>query len=443
MINHFNYFLKNFALFYSIDNVKIHYGENNREDVNIISSINKNFWENNTDIDYNKVVWLEWKGTSIPFLFSFDNQKEIISIIDNKAFINYDIIASAFYFLSGWYEINALKDDLGRIEYKNTIFNKLNIIGIPIVNYYFDILYEAIRSTNNSIKKIEHWGDNKLAIALTHDIDTCNTGWIEDSFNELKLKRFSSMAKIIIKRIFNDDEWYNFTKILNIEKKFNANSTFFFLAQKGKTGEYKNSDYDIESKKIQNTISELNKSNCEVGVHGSFGTHNNIKKLSIDISRINFPEIIGNRFHFLMYDNINTINTLEKSNLKYDSTIGFAEQIGFRRGTCYPFFLYDFINNRCSSIIEIPLIAMDTTLQSQKYMNLTHNEAFIEIKKTISEVEKFNGVFTILWHNNFFSDHKYYQWKDVYINTLEYCQSRNGLLTNAKTIYNLILNNEE
>ena len=444
MINHLKYFLKNFSLFYSYNDIEIGYGTDINKDLNIIKNVNSDFWNNQIDINYDKLAWLEWKGISIPFLFNTDNKKEIISIQDNKVIINYDIIASAFYLLSGWGElISKSKDDLGRIEYDNTIINKLNIVSIPVVNYYFDILFEAINATNIKIRKINTWGGNNIGVALTHDIDTCNTGWIEDSFSELKAKKFSSTAKIIINRVFQKDDWYNFAEILNIEKRFNAKSTFFFLAKKGKTGQYKNADYNIESKKIRNTLFDLKYNGCEIGIHGSFGTHKDHKKLSFDISKINSPQIIGNRFHFLMYDNTITINTLEKNNLKYDSTLGFAEHIGFRRGTCYPFFLYDFDNDKCSTILEIPLIAMDTTLQSRKYMNKPPNEAFNEMKTIINEILKFNGVFTLLWHNNFFSKYKYSGWQDVYIKTLEYCQSKNGLLTSADDIYNRILKNEK
>ncbi len=443
MIDHFNYIIKNFELFYSYNNIKIGYRDSN-SDINIIKNVNEKFWLEKNDIDYKNVVWKKWKGKNIPFLFDTNNEKDIITIEKNKITINYDIISSAFYFLSGWSEImDKNKDNLGRVEFKNTIFNKLNITETPVVNYYFDILKEAIKVFSNKDPKINYWGEKKMAVVLTHDIDSCNSGWIEGSFNELKSKRIHNIPKLIFNRFFKNDVWFNFSEILNIEKKYGATSTFYFLPQKGKSEKLKNSDYDIQSTKLKNVISNIEESGCEIGVHGSFGTHNNSDKLSKDISRINSNNIIGNRFHFLMFDNDNTVNTLENSNLKYDSTMGFAEHIGFRRGICFPFFLFDFTNNKCSSILEIPLIVMDTTFNSKKYMNLSHNESFNKIKSIVTEIEKFNGVFTILWHNNYFSEYKYAGWKNVYIKTLDYCNENNGLLTNCRDIYTSIIKNEK
>jgi len=50
-------------------------------------------------------------------------------------------------------------------------------VKIPIVNYYFDILINAIENCNSnnniSMKKKHGYG---LKIGITHDIDNCQTG---------------------------------------------------------------------------------------------------------------------------------------------------------------------------------------------------------------------------------------------------------------------------
>jgi len=435
----FDYFLKNYKIFYNIKNVDIDYGIENNATISIVQHANSTFWSEKKDISIDNIVWKAWKGVKIPFLFTNSNAKDIITNTDGKITINYDIIASAFYFLSGWNEyVSPEKDEFGRIKYDNSIINQLNISNIPVVNYYFDILNEVIGQINGSLQK-KLWGDYNFGVTLTHDIDTCKSAWLEGSFSELKKKHFFSIPKLIFKSILGKDDWFNFTKILNIEKQYKATSSFYFLPQKGKVGKWKNADYNVKSNSIQKVISFLKKEGNEVGVHGSFGTHSNAKNLNTDIENINSKTIAGNRFHFLMFDPEKTVSVLEECVIIYDTTLGFAEQIGFRRGNCYPFYLYNFEKNDISPVVEIPLLVMDSSLQNKKYMGLSQNESLNKVCELITEVKKFNGVFTILWHNTLFSDYKYTGWRDIYIKILDFCKTNNGYLTNGNDIYTKIM----
>ncbi len=434
-----SYFLKNYRLFYDIEDIEIEHCLGSNIRLSVCKHCDDSFWKEKKDINYKEVVWKVWKNVKIPFLFEKDDTKEIISYKEEKAIINYDIISSAFYFLSGWNEyVDSSKDEFGRVEYKNCIVNKLNVAHIPIVNYYFDILHEAIKKIYGNDKKRQLWKGENFAINLTHDIDTCKSAWIEGSFSELKKKRIFSIPKLIMKRFFQEDDWFNFNAIMDIERKYDAASTFYFLSQKGRVGNWKNADYSISSNGIQKAIANITANNFKVGVHGSFGTHDNSKQLKIDIERINAQPIVGNRFHFLMFDPEKTVNVLEECNIKYDTTLGFAEQIGFRRGTCYPFYLWNFKKDNASSVIEIPLIVMDGTLANKKYMGVSKDEALLKVYSLIDEVKRFEGVFTILWHNTYFSDYKYTGWKNIYCKILEYAKAKNGLFLTGENIVNAI-----
>ena len=259
------YLLKNFSLFYNIEKYTVGYNSK-ATDVSIFQGVQASFWTERKDIKITDVVWKKWKGTNIPFLFVRDISEEIISFVDGRAIINYDIVASTFYFLSGWNElVSSNEDNFGRVKYKDSIIKALNISGIPVVNYYFDILRDAIETIAEKDIKINRWEENKFAVSLTHDIDTCKSAWIEGSFSELKKKRFLSIPKLIIKRLFNKDDWFNFNTIIDIEREFNTSSTYYFLPRKEKDGNWKNADYNIKSKSLQNIISFLKTSQMKLG----------------------------------------------------------------------------------------------------------------------------------------------------------------------------------
>lgn len=439
MNKQFDFFYKNFQLFYDTKDVIIDYGNNTEAKITISKAVHDEFWSKKEDIHIKSIVWKEWKGKVIPFLFEKDSDKDIISYSNSKTTINYDIVASAFYFLSGWNEYtSSSKDAFGRVKYEDNIIKELNISGIPVVNYYFDILSESIKTILNRDVKKKIWGNNNFAVALTHDIDTCKSCWLEGSFSELKKKHIFSIPKILLNKLFGKDNWYNFNEIIEIEKAYQASSSFYFLPQKEKVGKWKNADYNIRGKDIQKTIIDLKENGCEIGVHGSFGTHNNTTKFRTDIDRVNSKPIIGNRFHFLMFDLEKSVTVLEDCTIKYDTTLGFAEQIGFRRATCYPFYLWNFERNCISSVIEIPLIVMDGSLADKKYMGASKEESLSKVIALIEEIGKFNGVFTLLWHNTYFSDFKYTGWKNIYCKILDYCKNKNGLITSGGRVYSMI-----
>ncbi|NCP83711.1 MAG: hypothetical protein GW809_08875 [Bacteroidetes bacterium] len=439
MNKQFDYFKKNIQLFYEIEGLDIGYGEEGNHKIYIKQSIDDSFWQNLQDINPEQVVWKSFRDVSIPFLFETNPESELITIHDRKISINYDIVASSFYFLSGWNEhVNPIKDEFGRISYKNSIIKQLNCSNIPVVNYYFEILNEAIELAYQTKSKKKTWQEHNLAVSLTHDIDTCLSAWLQGGFSELKKKKLFSMMSLILKRIFKEDDWFNFKTIVDLEKSFGATSSFYFLAKKGNRGKWKNGDYDIRDKKMQKALTYLKETGNEVGVHGSFGTHNDSKRFKHDIEIIQSKPIQGNRFHFLMFDPEKTVSVLEDNEIQYDTSLGFAEQIGFRRATCYPFFLYNFEKDRISTVIEIPLIVMDGTLSNKKYMGLEKEAAVSKVFELIDEIAKFNGVFTLLWHNTHFSEYKYTGWNEVYQSLLAYSKEKKGLLTNGKIIHDRI-----
>lgn len=433
------FFLKNISLHYDFKGhpLSMSYGDDNQESVLDIACCTKSdFFEGSTDIIPEQVVWKEWKGRKIPFCFDSLGEKEIMSYENGKVRIHYDIIASTFYFLSGWSErVNKGDDMLGRSPYKGSIIEKLGIWDLPVVNYYYDIFIEALDLLGiREVNVKSPAGGASFSVLLTHDIDTCTTGWAVEAWNTLRRKELANGIKILFQRLLGRDPWFNFREIHEIEKRFGAVSTWFFLARKGSNGPWKNADYKVGSKKIRGEMAFLEGEGHEIGVHGSFGTHTDSGKMSEDIKRIGY-EIVGNRFHFLMFDNDQSISILENNKLKYDCTLGFANHIGFRRAVCSPFYLFNFSESQISEMLEFPLLVMDTTLDHARYMGLTPDQAMEPILNLIREVEKFNGVFTLLWHNTYFTDFKYRGWGAVYQQILSACKQQNAWMTSGSALY--------
>lgn len=424
------YILDCFRNIYKVPSeVEIGYGSEDKK-INIKKG-NISFFDTSAVYPYGSEVWKEWRNENIPFLFDKSDKDAVLEFRDDHCYINYDIIASSFFFLSGWQEYLFLNgNSAAKFSYEDSIQKKLGIAYLPVVNYYFDILRKAIKSVYGIDLEISFWGSKKFGLCLTHDIDKCTTGWLEGGFNEFKKGRLFTFFQLIYKRIFSDDVWFNFKDILELEKRFSAVSSYYFMAEKGR---FKgNGDYDIENKKFKKVLSDIKDSGSEIGIHGSPGTHLNLKKFSREIKKLPYP-VIGGRFHFLNFDIKNSFDIVEKAGLKYDSTLGFAGQPGFRNGITFPFRPYNFKEKRSYEVVEIPLIVMDATFIYHTKSSL--DEALERIEQLIEEVKKWNGCLTILWHNNYFSSCKYSGWKELYETVLRRSLKNNALLVNGEQVY--------
>lgn len=361
----------------------------------------------------------EWKGTSIPFLFHERNDQDMIAVQEGRPTINYDIIANAFYFLSGWQEFySTVRDSHGRYPFTESLQARHDFITLPVVNYYFDILKTAIEQYTGTPVQRHYWPQNDLALNITHDIDKINSGWKEGISYQLRQGRLLSACKLLFGKILGKkDPWNNLPEIIKMERDLGICSTFFFLTQKGNG----NADYTLTQ--VRDYFNMIRDHGSEIALHGSLGTSVNPAKLLQERSSLG-NDINGNRFHYLAIDPVSFGQTIEAAPLCYDASLGFPEHIGFRNGICLPFIPYDIKNKKPYSFIEIPLIIMDGTLENPNYMG-NDIEKMQKVGIVISEIIKFNGLLSILWHNNYYSEVKYQGWKEVFLKLLRSVQNEN------------------
>lgn len=351
-----------------------------------------------------QVVWKEWKGENLPFFFDTDTDQEIVTYSpDGSASINYDIIASAFYLLSGWQEFyGPERDKFKRYTYKASVQARYGFITKPVVNYYFDILREVLEKVYHKDLSHDRWGNNSFATCLTCDVDRLQSGWKVAGKQLMQQGRFLDVTKLWLLKSVGRDAWNNLPGVIQTAEKYGAKATFFFLPSNQRYNGHPNADYDLTQLKYQELAQRVADQGHEVALHGSFGTTNDLIQLKSDRAKLPL-QAQGNRFHYLCYQPETTPLVLEQSNLKYDSTLGFAEHFGFRNSYCQPFYPFDFKNKRAHTYQELPLLLMDNTLYNRNYLNLKPEQALAQIQPVIAEVKKFNGLFTLLWHNENFS----------------------------------------
>ncbi len=387
------------------------------ENKTIIETIEEDIFESQNINDLLKFAKNTVPQTKKSVIFS-KNISNICYEIENKTLkFNFDIISNIFFYLSGYQEIIIQeRDSLHRFNFKNSIQNKLQTAHIPIVNILFEFLTDAL----NTFYKIDI--QNKFAnpaVWVTSDVDI----WQHIKRNSILqcLKKGNLIETI--KVILFQKIYYWKIKLKSYEDKYQCRSCLFFMSECRKFGQYNNADYEIKKTKFQKVLQSIDPD--FVGIHPSFGCNINEKKLRNEIAGLKIETSI-NRFHFLQFDLSKTSQILENSSLTIDSSLGFAEEIGFRNGTSLPFYLFDFNKNMTTHVVEIPLILMDATLFYPHYLGIEKKEIFFEkIVPLITNLKTYGGIFTINFHNHIFVEPKYQFWLQCFDDLMDYLQKNN------------------
>lgn len=352
-------------------------------------------------------IFFEWKTYKFPvFIHEKENR-----LFTNDGKLSFDIYLNCFLFLSGWQEIECTKKDKhGRFPYEESLQYKYDFVETPVVNIYFELLYEVALKKGINIRRKTY----SNPFILSHDIDQLRSAWFENIQYELSKFSFKSIyviSKNLIKKMLNfkDDYYLAMKKMLEIDKRNNINAISFLMPVKS----HKDADFEIEDKKFKDIIEETCRKQT-IGIHPGYNTYNNIAEYKRQIDKLEKTtnkKITKSRQHFLRYDVQITPYIQDELEILEDYTLGFAEHYGFRNGIANPFYLYKFKKQEAFSVKQVPLVFMDVSL-----MNYSLNKDFEKVESFLEKVKKdYNCNFSILFHNSVFTVNKYSGFKKFYL----------------------------
>jgi len=277
--------------------------------------------------------------------------------------------------------------------------------------------------------KVEYPDDAPFAVCLTHDIDTAYKSIPSKAMSTLlALKHgnssaaFQSVAQMRSKKV----PLFNFTEIMDLEEKYGAKGTFFFMAES--SGEL---DFNYDIKDLEPEIGNIIDRGYEVGLHGGHNTYLNPEEMHHKkerLEKVAGRSVTGYRNHYLRFRVPDTWEYISQVGFKYDSTLGYADCVGFRNGMCHPFRPYDLQAGREIDILEIPLTIMDCTLDS--YMRLDAVRAWELTQQLIDVTERCHGVITILWHNTYMEGDRL----KFYEKILRHCKEKGAWMASGEEI---------
>lgn len=320
----------------------------------------------------------------------------------------FDMFAASFYLVSRYEEyFDTTRDKFGRFPANQSILAEYNLIKKPVVDIWAKLLANEIHRKHPQISFIK-W---RFKFISTIDIDNAwaylNKGFwrtygaLTKSLLKGNISEFKSRLKVINGK--EKDPYHTYEYLDSVFANNEEKLKFFFLL-----GDYGKFDKNVshENEGFQSLIQRISKE-FEIGIHPSFagfvhGCHGKVIKEKERLEKIVERKITKSRQHYLNLNFPKTYQNLIKAGIIEDYTMGFADQIGFRAGTCTPYYFYDLESEVKTDLLVVPFQVMDGTLLH--YLKLSSENAFIEIENIMREVKEVGGTFVSIWHNETVND---------------------------------------
>ncbi|MEP6794372.1 MAG: hypothetical protein ABJB16_08605 [Saprospiraceae bacterium] len=339
--------------------------------------------------------------------FYFPDEPRIIFPDSRKP----DWLGTAFYMINalqeyGQGDVNDSSDQYGRFRFDRSYQYRYNCIDQNLVQICFDQF-----CSEHALKPMTSKKGRATRVFLSHDIDTIHGSFLQDGMWAIKNGSPDIILKLVMNEVLLNPHWKNIDRISKLHTEHDLKSTFFWLAtRKIAENGIKNADYTIEELRGQSKFSSSN------GLHKSSYT----TSFSEELQTLPFTTNL-NRYHFLKFTLPSAWKSLEGAGIKFDASLGFAEQYGFRNSYGLPFQPYNLNTGSPYPFVEVPLNIMDGTLH--RYMNIPLKDTATTIIDFM-EKNSMNCIISILWHNTYFTSYKYGGYLEEYKKVLLYLNER-------------------
>lgn len=330
-----------------------------------------------------------------------------------------DWLAEIFEWVSGAHELSAShRDSVGRVPYSGTLH------GTHQLNPALPYASIAMAGLNSELRPVlkEQWSKHPLppwrtghsfALAPSHDIDflPISSG---QAFHRLAKNCLISIAfwrnprlalqicGAILRRATGDrSPSWTLSPMLARELSLGIRSSSNFIVRRAHR---RDANYCTADPEFERSVIAVRDAQGEVGLHGSYTSLLEVKDgLSAEYETLRAFQVPvrGGRQHWLRYsDGQSLIEALSHAGAVYDSTFGFADQVGFRHGAAFPFPPYDFASESAFPLLELPMVLMDVSLAS---LDSPARSAYERASEIIQTSRKYGwGGVSVLWHDTVF-----------------------------------------
>lgn len=332
----------------------------------------------------------------------------------------FDIFAASFYLLSRYEEyLPHVKDELGRYPATESLAYKSKFLDQPVVNIWAYKFYDALREKFGDLPTPNEGFTIHNVVQVSEAYRYKNKGFIRSIAgfgSDLGRFRFRSVAQRTRAMLsLSQDPYDIFDWLIQVAKKGGAAITVLF-----QIGDYSKHDYNISQHKKQHiSLIKSVADYTKVGLRISHMATADMAVLAIEKKRI---ENIVHRplEHTVNASGILRIPELPRAlvdlEVAQNLSMGYPERLGFRAGTCTPFYFYDLDFESQSPLVLVPFAATSEALAT--YPEDQRIQKIEALKDIISRV---NGQLVTHFSNSDFEATLPNRiWRKLYSETLQY-----------------------
>jgi len=327
-----------------------------------------------------------------------------------------DVFGGAFFMLTRYEELVVPERDAhGRFPARASLAWREGLLLRPIVDEYARILLACLRRLWPGLETRAR----TPRLIVTHDVDwpLVPQGGLGATLRAAAadvLRRRAPAVAVNRVRAYRGrrrgdhrfDPHNTFDFLMDACEEQGLRSAFYFIA--GHTAGRIDGEYTLDDPWISSLMRRIHDRGHEIGLHASYASHDDPGAIAREFGslmdaarRLGVEQAEwGGRQHFLRWQAPLTWRAWEAAGLAYDSTVGFADHVGFRSGTCCEHRVFDVEERRTLALRERPLVVMEASLLRKDHMGLDHCSALQAALELRSRCEAFGGDFTLLWHNS-------------------------------------------
>lgn len=349
-----------------------------------------------------------------------------VDVGDKRVKLGVDIFGSSFFMLTRYEElVMAYRDPHDRFPASASIACQEGFLTRPIVNEYLEILWTCLGRLWPRLSR----RPRKFSVFITHDVDhplaVLGESWpsaVRASARDLVRRHNPSLAlrRLYARAIphrYDIDPYNTFDFLMSQSEDRNLRSAFFFMS--GRTNPAFDGCYSLDMPWIRKLLRTVADRGHEVGLHASYDAALKDGQATKELAKLKQAAALagvvrdswGGRQHYLRWQATTTWQLWDDAGLAYDSTLGFADHVGFRCGTCYEYPAFNLATRCALRLRERPLVVMDCSLLESRYMGLSYQEALAMARDLAAACKTHAGEFTLLWHNSYFprpTDKRFY-----------------------------------
>ena len=364
-----------------------------------------------------------WRG--IPLLFG--EPREEWSADGSQLIIHADLLASTYFLISRYEEMyrRSERDSYGRFPGKSALPYRAGFLHRPIIDEYGEALRQILLETGIAERhnlRLEERPHTFSRVNLTHDLSrpynyrgwrSFLRAWLKQKNSPLEAARLSFSADV-------EDDYFTFPKFLKWDRNTcdslgRDRSDIFLFIRMPSRHPLDKPYYSLHSLYLRRILSIAAKHKVLLALQCSYAAGHQSELISKE--RHQFEKAFRQRPRGLRHNKLTSCEPEDLlqayvSGFRNDYSMGYADVVGFRLGTCRP---VKFINPNTRLLTELilhPLVLRDLTLSDQRYMALEQDEAERIAHDLIRTTARYNGELTLLWHNDLLSQ-KTHPWHSV------------------------------